>query len=136
MPWREMLLMDQRVQFIADYQRDVFDVADLARRFGISRKTAYKWIDRYETGGPGGVIDRSRRPAHSPQETSATIVAARIDVRRHHPTWGAKKLLKMVATRQPTWTLTSGVIDWRLAPWPTCRSAPANASVAARRGSW
>ncbi len=43
MPWRETLLMDQRyVQFIADYQRDVFDVADLARRYGISRKTAYK----------------------------------------------------------------------------------------------
>ena len=42
--------MDQRVQFIADYQRDVFNVADLARRFGISRKTAYKWIDPI---GPG-----------------------------------------------------------------------------------
>ena len=42
MPWQERLLMDQRVQFIADYQRDVFEVADLARRFGISRKTAYK----------------------------------------------------------------------------------------------
>ncbi len=62
MPWQETLLMDQRVQFIADYQRDVFDVAELARRFGISRKTAYKWIDRYEAGGPGGLVDRSRRP--------------------------------------------------------------------------
>jgi hypothetical protein len=40
MPWQETLLMDQRVQFIADYQRDVFDLAELARRFGISRKTA------------------------------------------------------------------------------------------------
>ena len=40
MPWRETLLMDQRVQFIADVQRDVFVVAELARRYGISRKTA------------------------------------------------------------------------------------------------
>ena len=69
MPWQETLLMDQRVQFIADYQRDVFDVAELARRYGISRKTAYKWIDRYEAGGPAGLVDRSRRPAHSPHET-------------------------------------------------------------------
>jgi predicted DNA binding protein len=38
--------MDQRVQFIADYQRNEFDLADLARRFGISRKTAYKRISR------------------------------------------------------------------------------------------
>ena len=58
MPWRETLLMDQRVQFIADYQRDVFDVADLARRYGISRKTAYKWIDRYD-GRRSGRAGRS-----------------------------------------------------------------------------
>ena len=58
--------MDQRVQFIADYQRAVFDIAELARRYGISRKTAYKWpisrqIERYEIGGPAGLVDRSRR---------------------------------------------------------------------------
>ena len=74
MPWRETLLMDHRVQFIADDQRDVFDVADLARRFGVSRKTAYKWIDRYEAAGPAGLVDRSRRPTHSPNETPAAIV--------------------------------------------------------------
>lgn len=105
MPWRELLLMDQRVQFIADYQRDVFDVADLARRYGISRKTAYKWIDRYAAGGPAGLVDRSRRPVHSPYATPARVVAALLDVRRHHPSWGAKKLLKVVSTREPTWAL-------------------------------
>ena len=94
MPWQETLLMDQRVQFIADYQRDVFDVAELARRYGISRKTAYKWIERYEVGGPAGLVDRSRRPAHCPHRTPPPIIAALLDVRRHHPTWGAKKLLK------------------------------------------
>jgi len=101
----ETSLMDQRVQFIADYQRDVFEIADLARRFGISRKTAYEWIDRYEAAGPTGLTDRSRRPATCRHATSEVIVAARLDVRRRHPTWGAKKLLKIVATRQPTWTL-------------------------------
>lgn len=105
MPWRETLLMDQRVQFIADYQRDVFTVADLARRFGISRKTAYKWIDRYAAAGPTALLDRSRRPAHCPHQTPDVIVAALLEVRRRHPTWGAKKLLKIVATRQPTWSL-------------------------------
>ena len=105
MPWQETLLMDQRVQFIADYQRAVFDIAELARRYGISRKTAYKWIERYEIGGPAGLVDRSRRPAHCPHRTPPAIIAALLEVRRHHPTWGAKKLLKVVATRQPTWTL-------------------------------
>ena len=69
MPWRETLLMDQRVQFIADYQRDVFNVADLARRYGISRKTAYKWIDRYDGWRP-------RRPGRS-------IAASRAFAARH-----------------------------------------------------
>ena len=60
--------MDQRVHFIiADCQRDVFDVADLAWRVGISRKTTYKWLERYEVAGPSGLIDRSRRPAQSPE---------------------------------------------------------------------
>ena len=81
MPWQETLLMDQRVQFIADYQRDVFDVAELARRYGISRKTAYKWIERYEVGGPAGLVDRSRRPAHCPHRTPPPIIAALLDVR-------------------------------------------------------
>ena len=97
--------MDQRVQFIGDYRRDVFDVADLARRYGISRKTAYKWIDRYEAGGPAGLVDRSRRPLHAPHATPERVVEALLDVRRHHPSWGAKKLLKVVSTREPTWTL-------------------------------
>ena len=105
MPWQETLLMDQRVQFIADYQRAVFDIAELARRYGISRKTAYKWIERYEIGGPAGLVDRSRRPAHCPHRTPPATIAALLEVQRHHPTWGAKKLLKVVATRQPTWTL-------------------------------
>ena len=61
MPWQETLLMDQRVQFIADYQRAVFDIAELARRYGISRKTAYKWIERYEIGGPAQTAALTRR---------------------------------------------------------------------------
>ena len=97
--------MDQRVQFIADYQRDVFDVADLARRFGISRKTAYKWINRYGATGPAGLVDRSRRPAHCPHATPAAIVTALVELRGRHPTWGAKKLRKVLGTRAPTWTL-------------------------------
>jgi transposase InsO family protein len=105
MPWQETLLMDQRVQFIAEYQRDQFDLADLARRFGISRKTAYKWIDRYAADGPTGLLDRSRRPATCPHQTPPLIAAALLELRHHHPTWGAKKLLKVLHTRQPTWSL-------------------------------
>ena len=55
--------MDQKVRFIADYQRHFFSLAELCSRFGVSRKTAYKWIERYEADGPTGLEDRSRMPA-------------------------------------------------------------------------
>lgn len=57
----------QRVQFIADSQREEYDVAELARRYGISRKTAYKWMARYESDGALGghanpAINRHLKP--------------------------------------------------------------------------
>jgi transposase-like protein len=68
MPWLETSLMDQRTQFIADYLRGLQTVTELAERFDVSRKTAYKWIVRYEEGA--GLSDRSRRPHACPHETA------------------------------------------------------------------
>jgi putative transposase len=105
MPWRETSPMDQRTQFIADYLRDTLTIIDLCQFYGISRKTAYKWIDRYLRFGPAGLEERSRRPHHSPNETAPEIVAAFLEARRRHPSWGAKKLLAIVHKRHPHWPL-------------------------------
>ena len=105
MPWSEASPMDQRTQFIADYLRDTLSVTELCQLYGVSRKTAYKWIDRYLHQGPAGLEERSRRPMHSPNETAPEIVAAFLDARRRHPTWGAKKLLTLVHKRHPCWDL-------------------------------
>ena len=83
MPWLETSLMDQRMQFIADVERDLWPVTELAQRFGISRKTAYKWIDRYEEAGPTGLTDRSRRPQHCPHETPQAVVEAVLEGPRY-----------------------------------------------------
>ncbi len=74
MPWLETSPMDQRMQFIADYQRGLQSMTELADRFDISRKTAYKWIDRYEEAGPSGLTDRSRRPHQCPHATAQELV--------------------------------------------------------------
>lgn len=107
MPWRETSPMDQRTQFIADYLRGTLTVTELCQLYGISRKTAYKWIDRYLRQGPAGLEEQSRRPRHSPNETAPEIVTALIEARRRHPTWGAKKLLILVRNRHPRWDLPS-----------------------------
>jgi putative transposase len=97
--------MDQKTQFIADYLRRLLSVTELCELYGISRKTGYKWIDRYLYHGPAGLEERSRRPRHSVNETPPEIVAALLEVRRRHPTWGAKKLLAIVHKRHPRWPL-------------------------------
>ncbi len=113
MAWLETSLMDQRVQFIADYQRESFSVVELAHRFGISRKTAYKWIDRYDDAGPGALVDRSRRPLSCPHATPGAVVTAVLEARRHHPRWGAKKLLRILRRKAPgtDWPARSTVCD-------------------------
>jgi len=97
--------IDQRTQLIADYLRQSLTVTELCALYGVSRKTAYKWIDRCLHLGPAGLDVRSRRPRHSPNETAPEIVAAFLEARRRHPSWGGKKLLTIVHTRHPRWDL-------------------------------
>ena len=113
MPWLETSPMDQRMQFIADYQRTLWAVTELAQRFGISRKTTYKWVDRYERAGPSGLIDRSRRPRYCPHATDHHLVEAVLEARRHHLRWGAKKLLRILTRKHPQhdWPARSTVCD-------------------------
>ena len=101
MPWSEQTPMDQKTQFLSEYLRDSLSFAELCRRYAISRKTGYKWIERYETEGGAGLLDRSRRPNAHPRQTPAAIRAALIRARRLHPTWGAKKLLKVLRRADP-----------------------------------
>src|SRR6266571_51888 len=105
MPWSQTSPMDQRTQFIADYLRKVLSVTELCDLYGVSRKTAYKWIDRYLRQGPAGLEERSRRPQGSPNQTPEEIVAAILEARRRHPSWGGKKLLALVHKRHRNWDL-------------------------------
>ena len=105
MPWRERLPMDERVQFMGDYHRQLFSVTDLCNRYGVSRKTGYKWIARYAVEGAAGLAVRSSRPTHSPHSTAAPIVTAIVALRKRYPTWGGKKIVAVLGEREPAWTL-------------------------------
>lgn len=101
MPWKEELPMDQKSQFVSEYLRDSLSFAELCFRYNISRKTGYKWIARFKTEGLTGLEDRSRRPHRSPDQTPDHLRLAIIEARRHHPSWGAKKLLKLLKKKDP-----------------------------------
>ena len=124
MPWRSSSPMDLRMQFIADYLREMFTISELSREYQISRKTAYKWIDRYELDSAAALADRSRRPHQFPRATAAAQVKALLTLRQRHPYWGAEKLLKLLADEQPE-------IKSPLAPLPATYLRVITSSVSA-----
>jgi transposase-like protein len=88
MPWRGVTVSEQRQRFLQDYQLCYYGISDLAERFSISRKTAYKWIDRFVEYGEQGYQELSRRPHICPWQTDAVIVEELVKLRKAHPRRG------------------------------------------------
>jgi transposase InsO family protein len=105
--------MDQRVAFIADWLRDEWTMTELAERYQISRKTAYKWVDRYGADPERGLLERSRAPKVHGRAMADAIRQAVLALRRAHPRWGPKKLRAILMERQPTrdWPAASSIGD-------------------------
>ena len=100
MPWMECNPVSLRMVFINRLQAGE-RMADLCREFRISRKTGYKFFDRYQLGGPEALFDTSKRPLRSARKTSADIEGLILGLKQEHPTWGAYKLLEVLAKRHP-----------------------------------
>ena len=99
MPWLETDAVEQRERFVVDSRRAIFSVTELCARYGISRKTGYKWLARAEAEGRQGLLDRSRAPRHCPHRISNAVAELICAARRAHPTWGPAKLLDWLAAR-------------------------------------
>ena len=80
MPWSEISPMDERLQFVADVRRAHESMTTLCERYGISRKTGYQVWARYQAEGVAGLLERSRRPHHSPTATAAAVTATTVMV--------------------------------------------------------
>ena len=92
--------MDERVQLIGDYLRGNASITQLSQAYGISRKTVYKWIERYEQAGAAGLEERSRAPYSHPNATAFEIVEELTRARLSHPRWGPKKLVAYLEQHQ------------------------------------
>src|ERR1700751_571416 len=91
MPWKERCGMDERVRFIADHACGTWTMTELCERYEISRKTGYKWLDRYQLEGPVGLVERSHAPHVHGRATPQHIVDAMIGLREERPNWGPRK---------------------------------------------
>lgn len=94
MPWKACGLVTLRLELMALAQQPGADHAMLARRHGISRKTLYKWLARCRgrEHDPAALVDRSRRPLHSPNKVDPQIEAHALSIRHDHPAWGPRKI--------------------------------------------
>src|SRR5215213_6914806 len=92
MPWKECDVSGLRTELVRLMSADGANVAALCRRFGVSRKTAYKWLRRHRDGAESGLADRPRRPRSSPTQTPAADQQRVLAVRDEHPAWGPRKI--------------------------------------------
>jgi putative transposase len=99
MPWLETVPVQQRERFVADHRHGLYPMAELCARYGISRKTGYKWLARFDAGGRAGLRDRSRAPHRCPHRISDEIAELLCAARGSHPSWGPAKLLQWLAAR-------------------------------------
>lgn len=96
MPWKETTTMSQRAAFIEQAKVEGVNISAMCRSLGISRKTAYKWLQREQAAGTAGLADQSRRPKQSPGQTQASMEAQVLEIRNEHPTWGGRKIRKVL----------------------------------------
>lgn len=92
MAWKVESIVSVRREFVELAMVEGANVAELCRRFGVSRKTGYKWLARFRSEGGSALGDRSRRPVQSPERTDAAMEERVLDLRTAHPAWGGRKL--------------------------------------------
>jgi transposase len=84
MPWRSVKPMEEKIRFIGDYLSKVFNFSELCDRYGISRKSGYKWIERYNEKGAQGLEEETRKPRKSPHKTPEHIEQDILEIRQKH----------------------------------------------------
>ena len=96
MPWGVVSLMSLRQEFVRMSEKKAVSFTELCQRYGVSRKTGYKWLSRYRKQGIEGLADHSRRPKNSPAKLSKTTEQMVLDLRHSHPCWGARKVRRLL----------------------------------------
>lgn len=130
MSWKECDRVSLRREFVKLALVEGANMSALCRQFGISRKTAYKWLGRFRGLGEGGLVDRSRRPLTHRAPTPAEMEARVLAVRDEHPAWGGRKirarLMALGETRPPAASTITEILrrHGRIAPAESARRKP------------
>lgn len=100
MPWLERSTMEERISFVLAFESGTYQMAELCRRYDISRQCGYKWWERYRRDGWEGLKEQSRAPRHCPHRVEAGVVEELLKERRRYG-YGGKKIIARLSQNQP-----------------------------------
>lgn len=101
MPWKETSPMVEKSKFVALVKSGALTMTQACEAHGISRKTGYKWLARFELAGLEGLRERSRAPRRRPRKLRVSMRERLISLRRRRMRWGPRKLLAWLRAREP-----------------------------------
>jgi transposase InsO family protein len=111
MPWKASSAMEEKLRFIFEYERKESSMGELCSRFGISRETGYVVLRRFRQYGLRGLEELDRAPQHHPNQSSAEVERAVLELRQAHMRWGPRKLKRILERDHAgrAWPATSTV---------------------------
>ena len=101
MSWRASGVLEERVRFAVEWESGEWTMSELCRHYGISRKTGYKILSRWQEQGAAGLGDHSHAPLHHPNQTAEGIQRRVLELRREHMSWGPRKLRSWLSSHHP-----------------------------------
>jgi putative transposase len=101
MAWENFKVEEQRLKLIKAYIHDNTSMTDLCKLYGVSRKTAYKWYERYLQFGEEGLKDQSTIPQNIHYHYTKAQIDKAIDLKLRHRKWGPKKILVKLKEKYP-----------------------------------
>ena len=110
MPWKATDAMKERVNFVLEWEKrwnesegGPVDMAELWRKYGVSRPTGYAWVARFRDAGHdlSAVEEKSRRPLSNPNAISPEIEDWIVQARKQMPRRGPRKLRAILVDRYP-----------------------------------
>jgi transposase InsO family protein len=102
MPLKEVSKMSLKIEFIRLAMQDNVPFSELCSRFGISRKTGYKLLNRFKADGLSGLEEKSRAPLSSPLKTSPSVEEKILSLRKRKPSWGGRMIRSYLLNRGET----------------------------------
>lgn len=113
MSWRDICPMDEKVKFIASIKEGALSFSAVCKFYGISRKTGYKWLSRYEEEGPKGLYDQKRARYTQSHQAPQSQVKAILKAKNKYKDWGPKKVKSYLEREYPNeiWPAASTVGD-------------------------